>query len=94
VFGNRVLRRIFGTGRDEVTGGWRELHDEALPNVYSSPNIIRMIKSNRIGLAGYVGCMGEIRNTYKILVGKPEGKRQFRRPMRRREDNIKVVLGK
>jgi hypothetical protein len=67
VFENRVLRRIFGLKRDEVTGGWRKLHNEELHNVYSSPNIIRMIKSRRMRWAGHVARMGA------ILVGKPGG---------------------
>jgi hypothetical protein len=70
---NRVLRRILGPERDEVTGDWRKLHSEELHNLYSSPNIIRMIKSRRMKWAG-VARMGEKRNSYRILVGKPEGK--------------------
>jgi hypothetical protein len=70
-----VLRRIFGTKRDEVRGGWRKLHKEELHNLYSSPSIIRMIKSRRMRWAGHVTRMGEKRNAYRILVGKPEGKR-------------------
>jgi hypothetical protein len=69
---DRVLRRIFGPKRDEVTGVWRKLHNEELHTLYSSPSIIRMIKSKRIGWAGHVARMGEKRNTYRILVGKPE----------------------
>jgi hypothetical protein len=84
-----VLRRIFGPKRDEVTGGWRKLHDEELHNLYSSPNIIRMMKSRRIRWAGY-GTNGEKRNTYRILVGKPEDKRPQGRPRRRWVDNIKT----
>jgi hypothetical protein len=72
VFENRVLRRTFGQKRDEVTGGWRKLRNEELHNLYSSPSIIRMIKSRTIRWAGHVARMGEKRNTYKILVGKPE----------------------
>jgi hypothetical protein len=76
VFGNRVLRRIFGPKRDEVTTeDWRKLHNEELHNLYSSPNIVVMIKSRRIRWVGYVGKMEEKRNAYTILVGKPEGKR-------------------
>jgi hypothetical protein len=70
-----VLSRIFGPKRDEVTGGWRKLHNEELHNFYSSPNIIRMIKSRRMRWAGHVARMGADRNTYRILVGKPEGQR-------------------
>jgi hypothetical protein len=70
-----VLRRIFGTKRDEVTGGRRKLHSEELHNLYSSPSIITMIKSRRIRWAGHVAHTGTKRNAYRILVGKPEGKR-------------------
>jgi hypothetical protein len=76
VFENRVLRRIFGPKRDEVTGGWRKLHNEELHNLYSSPSIIRMVMSRRMIWAGHVARMGEKRNGYRILVGKPEGKRE------------------
>jgi hypothetical protein len=72
VFENRVLRRIFGPRRDEVTGDWRKLHNEELHNLYSSPKIIRMIKSRRMRCAGHVARMGETRNAYRIVVGKPE----------------------
>jgi hypothetical protein len=78
VFENRVLR-IFGPKRDEVTGGWRKLHNEELHNFYSSPSIIRMIKSRRMRWAGHVARMGEKRNLYRILVGKPKGKRLTRK---------------
>jgi hypothetical protein len=70
-----VPRRIFGSKRDEGTGGWMKLHIEELHNLYSSPNIIKMIKSRRIKWARHVARMGEKRNAYRILVGKPEGKR-------------------
>jgi hypothetical protein len=70
-----VLRRIFGLRRDEVKGDWRKLHNEELHNLYSSPNIIRMIKSRKMRWTGHVARMGETRNAYRILVGKPEGKR-------------------
>jgi hypothetical protein len=75
-----------------VGGGWRKLHNEELHNLYSSPSIIRMIKSRRMTWAGHVARMGEKRNTYRILVGKPEGKRTLGRPRRRRVDNIKMIL--
>jgi hypothetical protein len=75
VFENRVLRMIFGPKRDEVTGGWRELHNGELRDLYSSPSIIRIIKSMRMRWAGHVARMGEKRNAYRLLVGKPEGKR-------------------
>ena len=74
VFENRMLRRIFGPKRDEVTGEWRELHNEELNNLYSSPNIVRVIKSRRMSWAGHVALMGEGRGVYRVLVGKPEGR--------------------
>jgi hypothetical protein len=92
VFENRVLRRIFGPKRDEVIGGWRKLHNEELHNLYCSPSIIRIIKTRRMGWAGHVARMGEKMNAYRILVGKPEGKRPLGRPRRRREDNIRMDL--
>jgi hypothetical protein len=92
VFENRVLRRIFGPKRDEVTEGWRKLHNEELHNLYSSPSIIRMIKSRRMRWAGHIVRMGEKMNAYKILVGKPEGKRPIGRPRRRWADNTKMDL--
>jgi hypothetical protein len=92
VFENRVLSRIFGPKRDEVTGDRRELHNEELHNLYSSPNIIRMIKSRRMRWAGHVARMGETRNVYGILVGKLEGKGPLGRPRRTWVDNIKMDL--
>jgi hypothetical protein len=83
VFENRILRRIFGPKRDEVTGEWRELHNEELHILYSSPNIIRQIKSRRMRWTGHVERMGEKRNVCKVLIGKPEGKRPLGRPRRR-----------
>jgi hypothetical protein len=74
VFENRVLERIFGPTRDEVTGGWRKLHNEELRDLYSSPSIIRMLKSRRMKWAGHAERMGERRNAYRLLVGKPEEK--------------------
>jgi hypothetical protein len=91
VFENRVLSRIFGPKRDEVTGEWRKLHNEELRDLYSSPSIIRIIKSRRVRWAGHVARMGEKRNAYRLLVGKPEGKRPLRRPRRRWVDNIWMV---
>jgi hypothetical protein len=92
VFENRVLRRIFGPKRDEVTGGWRKLHNEALHGLYSSPSIVRVIKARRMRCAGYVARMGEVRGAYNILVGRPEGRRPLGRPRRKWEDNIKMDL--
>jgi hypothetical protein len=86
VFENRVLRRIFGPKRDEVTGEWRKLHNEELHNLYSSSDIIRQVKSRRIRWAGHVARMGEERKVYKILAGKPKRKRPLGRP-RRRDQN-------
>jgi hypothetical protein len=87
VFENRVLR-IFGPKRDGVTGGWRKLHNEELHNLYSSPSIIRIIKSRRMRWAGHVERMAGRRNLYRLLVGKPEGKRPLGRPRRRWMDNV------
>jgi hypothetical protein len=87
-----VLRWIFGPKRDEVTGGWRKLHNEELRDLYSSPSIIRIIKARRMRWAGHVVRMGEKRNAYRLLVGKPEGKRPLGRPRRRLVDNIKMDL--
>jgi hypothetical protein len=70
-----VLRKIFGPMREEVTGDWRKLHNEELHNLYASPNIFRVIKLRRMSWTGHVVCIGEIRNAYKILVGRPGGKR-------------------
>ena len=92
VFENMVLRSILGPKRDEVTGEWRELHNEKLKDLNSSPNIVRVIKSRRVRLAGHVARMGERRGVYRVLVGKPEGKRPLGRPRRRWEDNIKMDL--
>jgi hypothetical protein len=72
VFENRVLRRIFGSKRDEATGEWRRLHNEERNDLYSSPNIIRVIKSRRLRWAGHVACMGEKRVAYRVLVGRSE----------------------
>jgi hypothetical protein len=94
VFENRVLRRIFGPKRDEVTVQWRKLHNGELHNLYSSPNIIRRIKSRRMRWAGHMARTGEGRNVYRVSVGKPEGERPLERPRRRWEDGIKIDLGK
>jgi hypothetical protein len=92
VFENRVLRRIFGPKRDDVTGGWRKLHSGELHNLYSSPKIIRQNKSRRMRWAGHVARMGEGRNVYRVLVGKPEGKKAIGRPRRRWEDGIGIYV--
>ena len=92
VFENRVLRKVFGPKRDEVTGEWRKLHNEELNDQYSLPNIVRVVKSRRMRRAGHVARMGEDRGVQRVLVGKPEGKRQLGRPRRRWEDNIKMNL--
>jgi hypothetical protein len=76
---NRMLTRLFGLKRDEMVGGWKELHNEELHNLNSLPNIIRMIKSRKMRLAGHITCMGEKRNAYRVLVGKPKGKRPLGR---------------
>jgi len=92
VFENRVLRRIVGRKRGEVTGEWRKLHNEELNDLYCSPNIVRVIKSRRMRWAGHVARMRERRGVYRFLVGKYEGKRQPGRPRRRWEDDIKMNL--
>jgi hypothetical protein len=92
VFENTVLRRIFGPKRDEVTREWRKLHVDELRDLYSS-SIIRIIKSRRMRWAGHVAQMGEKRNAYRLLVGKPEGKRPLGSPRRRWMDNIRMDLG-
>jgi hypothetical protein len=93
VFENRVLRRIFGPKRDEVTGEWRKLHNEELRDLYASSSIIRIIKPRRMRWAGHVARMGEKRNAYRLLVGKPEKKRPLGRPRCRWVDNIRMDLG-
>jgi hypothetical protein len=92
VFENKVLKRIFGPKRGEVTGGWRKLHKKELHGLYSSPSIVRAIKARRTRWAGHVARMGEARDTYNILVGRPEGRRPLGRPRRRWDDNIKMDL--
>jgi len=92
VFENMVLRRIFGSRRDKVTWEWRKLHNEELIDLYSSPNIVRAIKSRRMRWAGHVARMGEERGVYRVLLGKPEGRRQLGRPRRRWVDNNKMDL--
>jgi hypothetical protein len=88
----QVLRRIFGQKRDEVTGEWRKLHNEELRDLYSSPSIIRIIKSRRMRWVGHVAPIRKKRNAYRLLVGKPEGKRLLGRPRRRWVDNIRMDL--
>ena len=83
VFENRVLRRVFGTKRNEVTGVWRKLHNEELSDLYSLPNILRVVKSRRMRWVGHVARMGEGRGVHRVLIGKPEGKRPLGRPRRR-----------
>jgi hypothetical protein len=92
-FENSVLRRIFGTKREE-DGSWRKLHNDELHSLYSSPNIVRMIKSRRMRWAGHMARMGEKRGVWRYLVGRPEGKRPLGRSRRRWEDNIKLDLRK
>ena len=91
VFENRLLRRI-GPKRDEVTEEWRKLYNKELNDLYSSPNIVRLMKLRRKRWAGHVAIMGERRGVYRVLVGKPEGKRPLGRPRLRWEDNIKTDL--
>jgi hypothetical protein len=92
VFQNRVLRRIFGPKREE-DGSWRKVHNDELRSLYSSLNIVRVIKSRRMRWAGQVARMGEGRGAHRVLVGRPKGKRPLGRPRRRWEDNIKMDLG-
>jgi hypothetical protein len=89
---NRMLRRIFGPKRDGVTGRWTKLHNEELHNFYSSPSIIRIIKSRRMRWVGHMARMGEKRNVYRLLVGKAEGKKPLGRPRRRWINSIKMDL--
>ena len=90
VFENRVLRKIFGPRRDEVTGEWRRLHKEELNDLYSSPNIVRVIKSRRMRWAGHVARLCEEKGVYRVLMGEPEGRRPLGRPRRRWVDNIRM----
>jgi hypothetical protein len=93
MFKNRVLRRIFGPKRDEVTGEWRKLHSEERHDLYTSPSIITIIKLRRMRWEDHVACMGEKRNAYRLVLGKPEGKRPLGRPRHRWVDNIMMDLG-
>jgi len=92
VFENRVLRRVFGPKRDEITGEWRKLHNEDLRDLYSLPNIVQVVKSRRMRWVGHVARMEKGRGVQRVLVGKPEGKRPLGRPRRKWEDNIKMDL--
>jgi hypothetical protein len=92
VFENRVLMRVFWPKRDEVTGAWRKLHNEELDDLYSLPNIVRVVKSRRTRWAGHVARMGVERGVHRLLVGKPEGKMPLGRPRRKWEDNVKMNL--
>jgi hypothetical protein len=92
VFENRVLRRLFGPKRDEVMGEWRKLHNEELNNLYSSPNVVWVKKSRRMRWAGHVERMGEGIGVYRVLVGKPEGRRPLGRLRHRWENNIRMDL--
>jgi len=87
-----VLRRIFGPRMDEVTREWRRLHNEEVNDLYSTPNIVRVIKSIRMRWAGHVARMGEERGAYRVLVGKPEGRKPLGKPRRRWVDNIRMDL--
>ena len=92
MFENRVLRRVIGPKKDEVTGEWIKLHKEELRDLYPLPNILRVVKSRRMRRAGHVASMGEGIGVHRVLVGKPEEKRPLGRPRRRWEDNIKMDL--
>ena len=94
MFENRALRGIYGPKRDEVTGEWRKLHNEELNHMYCSPNIVRVIKSIRMRWTGHVARIGKRTGLYRILVGKPEGKRSHGRPRPRWEDDFKMDLQK
>jgi hypothetical protein len=93
VFENRVLRGMFRPRRDEVTGKWRKLQNKELRDFYSSPSIIRIIKSRRMRWPGHAARMRKKRNAYMLLVGKPEGKRLLGRPRCRWVDNVRMDLG-
>jgi hypothetical protein len=88
----RLLRRVFGPKRYEMTGKWKKLHNEELNDLCSLPNIVRVVKSRRIRWEWYVARMGEERGVHRVLVGKPEGKMPLGRPRRSWEANIKMGL--
>ena len=92
MFENRVLRRIFGSKRDEIRGEWRKLHNEELNDLCSSPNTIRVIKSRRMRWTGHIARVGERKGVYRVLMAKSERKRPLRRPRRRLEGNIKMDI--
>ena len=92
LLGLKICKLKYGPKRDEVTGEWRKLHNEELSDLYPLPNIVRVVKSRRMRWAGHVARMGQGRGVYRVLVGKPEGKRPLGRPRRRWEDNIKMDL--
>jgi hypothetical protein len=92
MFENRVLRRVCGPKREEVAGTWRRLHNEKFHNLYTSPSNVRVIKSRMMIWVGNTAHMGEMKNVYKVLVRKPEGKRPLRRPRHRGEGNIRTNL--
>jgi hypothetical protein len=94
VFEDRVLRRVFGPKGDEVTGECRKLHNEELNDLYSLPNIVRVVKSRRMRWAGHVARMGEDRGVHRVLVGRPEGKRPLGIPSHKWDDNIKWFFRK
>ena len=94
MFENMVLRRVFGSKRDKVKGEWRKLRNEEPRDLYTLPNIVRVVKSRRMRWAGHVARMGEGRDVHRVLVGKPEGNRPLGRPRRRWEDNKKWIFGK
>jgi hypothetical protein len=92
VFENRVLRKMYGSKREEVAGGWRRLHNEEVHNLYASSHTINVMKSRRMRWADHVERMGDMRNVYRVLVGKRKRKSPLGRPKRRWENNIRIYL--